>query len=416
MTITSLHGDCLNILPTLTPGAVQALITSPPYYGLRSYDIPPSSWPAVAYTPLIGLPPITIAPMVCQLGAEPDPLAYIGHLVHVFRLARPAMRKDATLWVNLGDSYSGNTEMNGARHDSTSRAYGAKGNKAGDLRSEGRSQGRRVVSGLADKNLLGIPARAALALQADGWVWRNDIIWHAPNKMPESVRDRFTRAHEDILFFGNGPRYYFDSEAVAEPVSEKSTFSDWNGKSTPYAKGAGMGIHEKLGNGSRGSPAGRNRRDVWSIATTPMPAHLRGGDEAHYAAWPPALVEVMVKAATANKACGVCGAAWVRQVEKKTNNTPVAERNGREGHNGAPPQQSGWFWKPPERRDLGFAPACGCAADPARCVVLDPFGGTGITGAVCEALGRDCILIDLGYQTLQARRTDEVQIDMEAYL
>lgn len=113
MTITQLHGDNLIILPTLAIGSIQALITSPPYFGLRSYSIPPSDWPEVVYTPLIGLPPVTIPAMSCQLGAESDPLAYIGHLVHVFRLARPALRGDGTLFLNLADSYSGSSMTGG---------------------------------------------------------------------------------------------------------------------------------------------------------------------------------------------------------------------------------------------------------------------------------------------------------------
>lgn len=397
MTITSLHGDALDLLPTLEVGSIQALVTSPPYYGLRSYAIPPSSWPAVAYTPLIGLPPVVIPPMVCQLGAEPDPLAYIGHLVHVFRLARPALRKDATLWVNLADSYAGSSMTGGtsSKEGSPSRANRMFEKPKDEL--------------IPSKNLCGIPARAALALQADGWVWRNDIIWHATNKMPESVRDRFTRAHEDVLLFGNSARYYFDSEAVAESAVKGDA-------------GAGPRNYRTNGNSNQRQYEGqtdkertfRNRRDVWSIPTTPMPAHLRNGDEAHYAAWPPALVEVMVNASTANKACGACGAAWVRQVGQVGT---VADRwsktNGLAGHIG------GTHTERTTRRVMettGFAPACACNADPARCVVLDPFAGTGTTLAVAESLGRDSIGIDLGYQTLQARRTDGVQIDMEAFL
>lgn len=105
--ITSLHGDTIEILPTLTPGSVQQIVCSPPYYALRRYEIPPTAWPAVEYQPLIGLPAVEIPPMVCQLGAEPDPLSYIAHLVHVMRLARPALRADGTLFLNLADSYSG---------------------------------------------------------------------------------------------------------------------------------------------------------------------------------------------------------------------------------------------------------------------------------------------------------------------
>jgi DNA modification methylase len=408
--ITQLHGDNLDLLSTLAPGSVQAIITSPPYFGLRSYQIPPSSWPEVVYTPLIGLPTVTIPPMVCQLGAESDPLAYIAHLVHVFRLARPALRSDGTLWVNLGDSYT--------------RTGGEVGGGNRELMHlEGKQS--RMTKGLPnipDKNLLGIPARAALTLQADGWVWRNAIIWHAPNKMPESVRDRFTRAHEDVLLFGNSARYYFDSEAVAEPIDleylNKRTGGKIQSRQWPdhmAGKGSeGSGATGKSNHMGVSQNSTRNRRDVWSIATTPMPQSLRGTDDAHYAAWPPALVEVMVKASTANKACSRCGAAWVRQVEREAQ---YERRQERGQPNGSPPQVDSSGWKPAIVRDLGHAPACACEdADVGRCVVLDPFSGTGTTLAVAEALGRDSIGIDLGYQELQSKRTDNLQITMEAYL
>lgn len=410
MTITSLHGDCLDLLPTLEVGSIQALVTSPPYYGLRQYAIPPSSWHAVEYTPMIGLPPVVVPPMVCQLGAEPDPLAYIGHLVHVFRLARPALRTDATLWVNLGDSYASTGKIDDYRRTTSGKLM--------------PPQGRAPSGGIPDKNLLGIPARAALALQADGWIWRNDIIWHAPNKMPESVRDRFTRAHEDVLLFGNSARYYFDQDEVREPHKESSI------ERQKYALNIGQGgdaaaLGKRSGNWKVeqiNHPAGRNRRDVWSIPTSPMPAHLRNGDEAHYAAWPPALAEIMVKAASANKACGTCGAAWVRRVERES-----ASKNNPRDWQGVPeyqPNRNGHAQEPKKRGavgtpttvDLGFAPACACAASTARCVVLDPFAGTGTTLQVSESLGRDSIGIDLGYQSLQERRTDGIQIEMEAYL
>lgn len=156
------------------------------------------------------------------------------------------------------------------------------------------------------------------------------------------------------------------------------------------------------------------RSDVLRVATSPMPAHLRNGDEAHYAAWPPALVEIMVKAASANKACAACGAAWVRQTEQTgVVNDRWSKTNGLAGHIG------GTHTERTTRRVMettGFAPACTCAAPVGRCVILDPFSGTGTTLAVAESLGRDSIGIDLGYQTLQAKRTDGLQITLDALL
>lgn len=414
-----LHGDNLDLLSTLALRSVQAIITSPPYFGLREYQIPPSAWPEVTYCPLIGLPPVTIPTMVCQLGAEPDPLAYIGHLVHVFRLARPALRDDGTLWVNLGDSY--------ARTGGTDVQVSATAQVGSTRRTLDQTPDRRQAApdGIPDKNLLGIPQRAALALQADGWVWRSEVIWHAPNKMPESVRDRFTRAHEQVLLFGKGPRYYFDSEAVAEPATMRIQRRLTPQETRPNGHAVDGWKEPRI---LRAEPSAdgdgtRNKRDVWTIATTPMPANLRG-DGAHYAAWPPALVESMIKASTANKACGACGAAWARQVERESTWAERKASGATAGNVGVSESyQNGVHGKgvshdlqPKAVRDLGFAPACRCESSVGRCVVLDPFGGTGTTGAVAEQLGRDSILIDLGYQELQEKRTNNLQIAMEAYL
>lgn len=407
--ITQHHGDNLDILPTLAPCSVQAIITSPAYFGLRVYQIPKSSWPEIAYCPLIGLPPVVIPAMQCQLGAEPDPLAYIGHLVHVFRLARPALRGDATLWVNLADSYAGSWGNYGRKDEpGTQRERSQERDNEPSAYKGNREKPITASLNIPEKNLLGIPHRAALALQADGWVWRSEVIWHAPNKMPESVRDRPTRAHEQILLFGNGPRYYYDQEAVAEqaiqPIGEARLSGQHRQAALQDLKSSTLGSNQ-------GAPT-RNRRSVWSIPTTPMPAALRG-DDAHYAAWPPALVEIMVKASTANKACAACGAAWVRQVEREAQ---YERRQDRAQPADAMPQVDSSGWKPAIVRDLGFTPACACEAGVGRCVVLDCFGGTGTTAQVAEQLGRDAILIDLGYQALQSKRTDNVQIAMEAYL
>lgn len=386
--------------------------------------------------------------MVCHLGAEPDPLAYIAHLVHVFRLARPALRSDGVLWLNLGDSYAS---------DGGKRTYGSSD------RATGRGPGVEWrPGGIPDKNLLGIPQRAALALQADGWIWRSEVIWAKPNGMPESVQDRVTRAHEQVLLFGNGPQYYYDAVAVQEEASEGerrvNRIGGYQEKVVPGREGSA--IPQALTNRDVTT---RNRRSVWSVPTSPMPRHLRAADEAHYAAWPPALVEVMIKASTSNKACGVCGRAWVRKTEKGLpseasdrpqarraaqlwaenaltdahleairavgvtdtarsratstgygNNRDVVERLAAE----AKAVLGGYYreFLSGAVLDHGHAPACAHGDGSARSVVLDPFAGTGTTGAVAESLGRDSILIDLGYQALQERRTSNLQISMEAFL
>jgi len=152
-------------------------------------------------------------------------------------------------------------------------------------------------------------------------------------------------------------------------------------------------------------------RSVWDVATQAL------ADD-HYAPYPEELPRRCILAGTAPRACALCGAPWRRRIERHAQTTPVAERYGRQSHNGMAPQQSGHFWTPPDVVDHGFFQSCDCADNTGsgRCVVLDPFAGSGTTGRVAEKLGRDAILIDLGYQELQEKRTNGVQVEMEAYL
>jgi hypothetical protein len=183
-------GNCLGILPTLAVESVQTCITSPPYFGLRDYGC------------------------AGQIGLEPTPDEFVAALVAVFRQVHRVLREDGTLWLNLGDSYAG---------------AGGQSVQSGPL-FKGRARQRENVcisgriksDGLKPKDLVGIPWMVAFALRADGWYLRQDIIWAKPNPMPESVRDRCTKSHEYLFLLTKSPRYYFDAEAIAEPLASSS--------------------------------------------------------------------------------------------------------------------------------------------------------------------------------------------------
>jgi DNA modification methylase len=182
-------------------------------------------------------------------------LAYVAKLVEVFHEVRRVLRKDGTLWLNLGDSYSNSSV--GRRSGGTLNKWKNGGRRNPDVGEQGITR----VSGMPPKNLLGIPWRVAFALQADGWILRQEIIWAKPNTMPESVMDRCTKAHEQIFLLAKSSKYYFDHDAIKEPV-----------KSSP-----------------KGCPPKRNRRSVWTVNTKPYKG-------AHFATFPPALIEPCVLA------------------------------------------------------------------------------------------------------------------------
>ena len=188
-------GDCIEGMRSLPDQSVHTCVTSPPYFGLRDYG------------------------MDGQIGLEATPDAFVARLVDVFREVRRVLRDDGTLWLNLGDSYVGATSQH---KDGGSQGHNSVIAKKtmGGIPSTGRGNRNRALyeSGLAMKQLIGIPWRVAFALQADGWYLRQDIIWHKPNPMPESVTDRCTKAHEYVFLLSKGPRYYFDAEAIKEPA------------------------------------------------------------------------------------------------------------------------------------------------------------------------------------------------------
>lgn len=261
MTIEILQGDCRDVLGSLADGSINCCVTSPPYFGLRDYGVEG------------------------QLGLEPTPDEFVSAMVEVFREVRRVLRDDGTLWLNLGDSYARNP------------AKGTTGTPNGrNLEKMGYSGGAGVPSGLKEKDLIGIPWRVAFALQADGWYLRQDIIWHKPNPMPESVTDRCTKAHEYIFMLSKSPRYYFDNEAIKEPSAQDPKVFGRGGATASRGKqgyaaasGGEQNRAQRDNSGGYGTTGFRNRRSVWTVGTRPFAG-------AHFATFPPDLIEPCVLA------------------------------------------------------------------------------------------------------------------------
>ena len=272
MGVAILHGDCRNVLQTITSGTIDCCVTSPPYFNLRDYG------------------------HAEQIGLEKTPDAFVAELVFVFREVRRVLKDDGTLWLNLGDSYAGSGKgqyPDGANDPKNPKTKGMKM----DIQ-------KRSSIGLKAKDLIGIPWRVAFALQADGWWLRQDIIWSKPNPMPESVKDRCTKSHEYIFMFSKSANYFFDAGAIAEDA----IYSGLKGQDDSGFKNAGMfnGKHSNKQRGHGRRHAGfndrwdamskkeqcsgkRNKRSVWTVATKPF-------KEAHFATFPPDLIEPCILA------------------------------------------------------------------------------------------------------------------------
>ena len=251
-----IFGDCRDTMRDLKAQGVrvQCCVTSPPYYGLRDYGHPG------------------------QIGLEKTPAEYVAALVEVFDGVRELLADDGVLWLNLGDSYAAGGMGAGSGKQLTNRGTAAGGHM---------DKPRKAPEGLKPKDLVGIPWRVAFALQAAGWYLRQDIIWHKPNSMPESVTDRCTKAHEYLFLLTKSERYFFDHVAIQEPETMKPQNRLTPRKANPDAKVHGMPEYRQQEGGTGGGM--RNRRSVWSVNTAPY-----GG--AHFATFPPALIEPCILA------------------------------------------------------------------------------------------------------------------------
>lgn len=332
--VTLYHGDALDVLRGLDSRSVNCVVTSPPYFGLRDYGIDG------------------------QIGAEASPAEYIAALVAVFAEARRVLTDDGTLWLNLGDSYSTRKVVRDSSHqpgfhpDRTDHATIGKSWRDNAANGDTRMP---ALYGRPEKNLLGIPWRTALALQDDGWILRNDVIWHKPNAMPESVQDRLSARHEHLFLLTKSRRYYFNLDPIREPVvTARADALTWArdeqgvpGQKPQHRPGRAGGTNLRPTGRQRlhTTDKGRNPGDLWTIPTVPFPG-------AHFAAFPPEL---------------------------------------------------------PRR--------CIQAGSPEHGTILDPFHGSGTTGMVAQALGRKYIGIDLNaaYLDLSLRtRLSDAALPYEA--
>jgi DNA modification methylase len=414
------------VLEELEPESVHCCVCSPPYFGLRDYGHGD------------------------QIGLEETPEQYIAQLVQVFRAVRRTLRKDGTLWVVIGDSYVSTARGNkpdkpststltnperqeiikrrpiGSRQD-TPRPLGRNSQRAGRSSAGHQLANERVIPGLKPKDLIGIPWMLAFALRADGWWLRRDIIWHKPNPMPESCRDRPTSAHEYLFLLSKSESYFYDHEAIKEPTTTNENRPPgivrdrelgYDSKEAVVRKrpsvkrGEFNGKSESLPgrNAFRAVVDNRNKRSVWSVATQPYPG-------AHYAVYPPKLIEPCILAGTSPQVCEFCGAPWKRilgdPIPGVGRGSGNLERKYRCDHGGLfddphrRNQAHAIPWSPSERPTIGWQRSCRCEASTgsARAVVLDPFNGAGTTGLVCHRTGRDYIGIEINPDYAeQARR------------
>ena len=248
---TILFGDCRETLKKFDEKA-RMCVTSPPYYGLRDYGGEDS-----------------------QIGMEQSPEDYVQELVKTFRLVRDVLTDDGTLWLNIGDSYYNYRSDGNYPQQTVSKTRQ-------DLPTKTPVRGNKL-EGLKSKDLIGIPWMLAFALRADGWYLRQDIIWHKPNPMPESVRDRCTKAHEYIFLLSKSKYYHYDNEAIKEPAKDWGTRDRTNGKY--HNEGTGLQPHSGLTK----SYEKRNKRSVWSVNKKPYKG-------AHFATYPSELIEPCIRA------------------------------------------------------------------------------------------------------------------------
>jgi DNA modification methylase len=335
-----------------------------------------------------------------QYGLEATPEEHVERIVEVFREVRRVLRSDGTAWVNYGDCYA-----TGAGKVGECPGGGAQGEAWKD-RGAMTQPNRMPIKGLKPKDLVGMPWRIAFALQADGWWLRCDVVWAKRNCMPESVEDRPTRSHEYVFLLSKSSRYFYDATAVREDdKGQDHPRSVLGGQPSLEPSGGLLAPHSGLRTVDGRDGMGRNLRSVWWLATAPFPL-------AHFATFPPALVEPCIKAGTSEKGCcAECGAPWERTTET------TYEKGYRSGHLGFKAKGDGNGMKDMSEypaldkivKTTGWRPTCDHGGAPVPCIVLDCFGGAGTVGLVADRLGRDAILIELNpaYARMAEKRIRE---------
>jgi DNA modification methylase len=349
-------------------------VTSPPYYSLRDYGVDG------------------------QIGLEDTPDEYVQRLVDVFREVRRVLRDDGTVWLNLGDSYAAN------------RSYQVPQSKH-QAHDFGSSNAQKVPSGLKAKDLIGVPWLVAFALRADGWYLRQEIIWAKTAPMPESVRDRCARAHEQVFMLSKRPTYFYDQEAIKQPSSDPGRENGRDGRDEDErARPPGSRPRTLARRDYR--EHGANRRSVWTLGPEPFA-------DAHFAVMPGRLARDCLLAGSPERCCGTCGAPWERVRQRPPSdddgawlNEPGIELDvsGASAAEviGVLQEHTTDYADYPRKAMIAagpsWAPTCGHDDPSGSSVVLDPFSGAGTTGVQALRAGRSYVGVELNAQYAELAR------------
>lgn len=416
MSAATIHvGDSRAVLSTLPAESVHCAVTSPPYWGLRDYGVDG------------------------QIGLEETVDEWLRSLVAVFDQVHRVLRNDGTFWLNVGDAYTGTG--NGGQGKSgqmATRSVAAARSAAAVARN---NKSRTRTGGLRPKQRMFLPHRLVLALQDAGWWVRDEIVWHKPCPMPESCRDRTTVAHEFLFLLTKRPRYFYDQEAIREPVAgtahprgdgrvprgwdtgpgdhkqKRGRYQPRSERTEAFGRGAGWRVKQvNAGDSFVGLMATRNRRSVWTIRPEPFSG-------AHFATFPTALVEPCVLAGTsAAGCCEACGAPLERVVRKGAPNLEHQRACGGDAAGAYAGRATKDFAAARaedasavkarilqglrDRETVGWRPTCRCeGAAAAPCTVLDPFAGSGTTGVVAVRHQRRFVGVELNPNYAELART-----------